>query len=290
MHADRPRPSRPEPPEVMELVRLKAEHPELAPAVDMQVALLALYRRVQSRIPTARTPPSSRVVGQRLRRGERLIELSDISLDWSDLRLVLRQTAEILVRHDALDTVSHRMIDELLREGGRLEPLVRDWYAETAPPPSRRTPELAQHRANLPAMLDEVLAVAVKPFLARTVEGYGTGVDFSEWGHPWCPYCGAEPELAVIAGADERLLICGRCVGRWSWLAVGCPWCGERDASQLAAFAARDRMYRVYACRTCRRYLKAVDLRRATRPVFPAVDVVATLPLDAAVVEQGFGV
>lgn len=284
-----PRLTRQEPPEIAELLRLRATHPELAPAVDMQVALLALYRRVQSRIPIGRTPPSREVVRERLRRGERLIELSDISLDWSDVRLVLRQTAEILARYEALDSVSHRLIDEMLWEGGRLEPLVRQWYAETAPPPSQRTPDLAQHRANLPAMLDEVLSVALKPFLARTVEGYGASIDKADWGRPWCPFCGADPELAVITAPDARQLICGRCVGRWSWDAVGCPWCGERETANLAAFAAPNRMYRVYACRTCRRYLKAVDARRANRPVFPAVDTVATLPLDAAVAEQGFG-
>jgi hypothetical protein len=35
--------------------------------------------------------------------------------------------------------------------------------------------------------------------------------------------------------------------------------------------------------------LKAYDSRGATRPVLPNVDTIATLPLDAALMQQGYG-
>jgi len=38
----------------------------------------------------------------------------------------------------------------------------------------------------------------------------------------------------------------------------------------------------------CRRYLKAYDARRASRPVMPVVDTIATLPLDAAAMQRGY--
>jgi hypothetical protein len=34
--------------------------------------------------------------------------------------------------------------------------------------------------------------------------------------------------------------------------------------------------------------LKAFDARQASRPVMPAVDSVATLPLDAAAMQKGY--
>ena len=46
--------------------------------------------------------------------------------------------------------------------------------------------------------------------------------------------------------------------------------------------------YRLYACDVCQRYLKAYDARRASRPLMPAVDSVATLPLDAAAMQKGY--
>ena len=56
----------------------------------------------------------------------------------------------------------------------------------------------------------------------------------------------------------------------------------------MRVFSAHDGVYQVTACETCRRYLKALDVRRAGRPFFLALDTVATLALDQAVVEQGF--
>jgi len=44
----------------------------------------------------------------------------------------------------------------------------------------------------------------------------------------------------------------------------------------------------VSACDVCRRYLKAYDARRATRPLMVAVDTIATLPLDAAAMQRGY--
>ena len=56
---------------------------------------------------------------------------------------------------------------------------------------------------------------------------------------------------------------------------------GRADAGLLA----HDGVYQVTACETCRHYLKALDVRRAGRPFFLALDTVATIPLDQAVVE-----
>ena len=44
----------------------------------------------------------------------------------------------------------------------------------------------------------------------------------------------------------------------------------------------------MYACDVCTRYVKAYDGRRATRPVMPIVDSIATLPLDAAAIQRGY--
>ena len=69
---------------------------------------------------------------------------------------------------------------------------------------------------------------------------------------------------------------------------IACPFCGENDKQRITSFATPDGTYRVTACQTCRRYLKTLDGRRAGRPVMPAVDAIATLPLDAVVMQRGF--
>jgi formate dehydrogenase maturation protein FdhE len=62
----------------------------------------------------------------------------------------------------------------------------------------------------------------------------------------------------------------------------------NNDRSRITSFATPDGQYRVYACDACQRYLKAYDGRRASRPVMPAVDSIATLPLDAAAMQRGY--
>jgi formate dehydrogenase maturation protein FdhE len=60
------------------------------------------------------------------------------------------------------------------------------------------------------------------------------------------------------------------------------------ERSKITSFASRDGQYRLYACDVCERYLKAYDARNSSRPVMPAVDSVATIPLDAAAIQKGY--
>jgi ribosomal protein S27AE len=288
MRPDAPRPVRQEPREIVELRSLRTAHPELADAVDMQIELVTHQRRLQARTPTPVLTLSRTVVVARLEQGERLVDFEAIPLDWSAARQAVRATADILHRHNSLDGDDHTVITALVRDAQSFERLLRHWYAETSASPARRV-NPAEHRADYPGILDQVCALALRPFLARSAEAMTQGIDLAQWMRPYCPMCGAEPEFAAILADETRLLTCGRCEMRWPWLAVGCPWCLLTDRTRLRTFTSPDRRYRVVACDDCRRYLKAYDARGATRPVLPNVDTIATLPLDAALMQQGYG-
>ena len=143
-------------------------------------------------------------------------------------------------------------------------------------------------RDNGGAAFDQVLTLAMRPFLTRCAEVLQHRPELSIWTHSHCPLCGGEPELAAITPAAERHLICGRCALRWKFEPLTCPYCRNGDRSRITSFATPDGQYRVYACDMCHRYLKAYDGRRTTRPVMPIVDSVATLPLDAAAMQRGY--
>jgi formate dehydrogenase maturation protein FdhE len=136
--------------------------------------------------------------------------------------------------------------------------------------------------------LDQVLALAMRPWLTRCAEVLQQRAELALWVHPHCALCGSEPDFAVITPAAERHLICGRCALRWKFESLTCPYCRNADRSRITSFATPDGQYRVYACDVCHRYLKAYDGRRATRPVMPVVDGVATLPLDAYAMQRGY--
>jgi len=289
----------------VELRQVKADHPELGEAVDLQIDLLMLQRRVHARLSL----PWMEVDPEWLRRehagGRPFLRFDEIPLDWTEVRLMFRQTADILLRHQALEARDHEALQHLARTGNLLEPLVARWYkaradagrggegAEpggiTATPTSPTAETAAAEAAPVNAdALDQVLTLAMRPFLERCAESIQQRIDLSTWHEPYCPLCGGEAEFAVITPSAERRLICGRCTACWLFDSITCPFCRNADRHRITSFTSRDGQYRLYACDVCCRYLKAYDGRAARRPLLLAADVIATLPLDAAAMQKGY--
>jgi FdhE protein len=282
-----PRPPRAETREIVELKQLKLSQPELASAIDMQLALVEMQRRVQGRVPLPRIAIDQAWARTQQAAGRPLVRFADIPLEWSDFRLTLRQTADILLRFEALERPDYERIVALARDGNALEPLVSAWYDATSgvePGTDTRNRPVT----DAPAGLDQVLVLALRPFLARCAESLTPQVDLASWNHGHCPICGWEADFAVITPGADRRLFCGRCVAQWAFAPLTCPFCANDDRALITSFATRDGRYRVYACDVCRRYLKAYDARHAQRPVMVAVDTIATLPLDAAAMQRGY--
>jgi hypothetical protein len=272
--------SRPESPEITELLRLRAQQPDLAAAVDLQVELLRLERRVRSRLPLPGLALDPDAHAASLAAGRSLLRFDELALNWSDFRFVFRSVAELMRRFDALDEGDYRRAETLMREADRLEPTVVGWFEGAVDP-------AAAGAVRDLAGLETVVQLAMRPFLARAAEVLAA-LDFSDWPRGCCPICAGEPEFATITPAAERLLICSRCTSRWRYDPLACPFCGNADRARVTSFASRDGQYRIYACDECRRYLKAYDARHASRPVMLAVDTIATLPLDAAAMQRGY--
>ena len=268
---------RSEPREIVELRRLKEEQPDLASAVDLQIELLQLQRRVQSRVPLPAIRLDAAYLAAQLAKGP-ILRFEHLKIDWSDVRFLVRAVGAAMRTHEALDQAEVRTIDAITRDAERLPEVVRTWYEGT------------QATAGVPAAegLGPVLLQAMRPILTRASDAILARLEMSGWKRGTCPICGGEPDLAVITPAADRLLICGRCLARWRFDQLTCPFCGNAERSRITSFASRDGRYRLYACDVCERYLKAYDARNAARPVMPAVDSVATLPLDAAAIQRGY--
>jgi hypothetical protein len=285
---DRPaRPPRAETREIVELKQLKQAQPELAIAIDMQLELVEMQRRVQGRVPLPRIAVDPAWARAQQAAGRPLVRFADIPLEWSDFRLTLRQTADILMRFEALERPDFERIVALGRDGNALEPLVSGWYDASSGVEPGSKPRTGQIE-NAPGGLDQVLVLAIRPFLARCAEALAPQIDLASWNHGHCPICGWEADFSVITPGADRRLFCGRCVAQWSFAPLACPFCANDDRSRITSFATRDGRYRVSACDVCRRYLKAYDARHAQRPVMVAVDTIATLPLDAAAMQRGY--
>ena len=286
-----PRPPRSESREALELQAIRAQHPELAGAVDMHLELLELQRRIQGRVPLPMLDLSADILLRHQSQARPVLRFEDIPLDLTDLRLMVRQTAEVLRRFGALEPPDFEKAQALGRDT-QLLAVVGHWYKAAG---ERQLAVAAMHSsvsnsADLTddTALGQVIALAMRPFLSRCAEVLQQRPELSSWTHSHCALCGGEPDLAVITPSAERHLICGRCSLRWKFEPLTCPYCRNSDRTRITSFATTDGKYRVYACDVCQRYLKAYDGRRATRPVMPMVDSVATLPLDAAAMQRGY--
>jgi FdhE protein len=268
----------------VELRDLRTAHPELASAVDLQIELVEVQRRIQSRVPLPWLQPDPAWLASQIREGRPVVRFEDIPLEWTDFRLALRQNADALKRFDALEAVDYQEILSLLREGNSIGPLVARWYLATSGVQAKAGDG---HGHGVSPGVEHALVLAMRPFLARCAEALAQR-DLSAWRYSRCPYCGWEPDFAVITPSGERRLICGRCVAQWAFDPIACPYCTNDERTRITSFATRDGRYRVAACDVCRRYLKAYDARNAARPLMMAVDSIATLPLDAAAMQRGY--
>ena len=281
---------RPDTRESIELRAIRERAPELADAVDMHLELLAVQRRVQVRIPLPSFELSADVMARHEAEARPLLHFEQIPLEPTDLRLVVRQTADVMRRFGALEDTDHQRAQALERDMALVD-IVGQWYQgraerHAAAPVGARS--RAEHQPADEGALDQLLTLAMRPFLSRCAEVLQPRAELAVWSHAHCPLCGGEPDLSVITPAAERHLICGRCTLRWKFDPLTCPYCHNGDRSTITSFATPDGQYRVYACNVCNRYLKAYDGRRARRPVMPVVDSVATLPLDAAAIQRGY--
>jgi len=287
------RPARSETREVVELRSIREAHPELADAVDMHIELLELQRRIQGRVALPSFELSEDIIRKHDATGEPLLRFENIKIESSDLRLLVRQIADVLRRHGALEDADYQRIQTIGRDMNLLEVAER-WYRSGAGHPSVAAVGLGHDHLATSSQegrdeaLDQVMALAMRPWLTRCAEVLQQRPDLALWTHSRCALCGSEPDFSVITPAAERHLICGRCALRWKFASLTCPYCRNSDRSRITSFATPDGQYRVYACDQCNRYLKAFDGRHAARPVMPVVDGVATLPLDAYAMQRGY--
>lgn len=266
------------PRDIVELRALATRQPDLAGAAELHAELVVTVRRVEARIATPSLDVPDDLLKTRLLRGVPLASFGEFAIDWSEVRLLIRQVTDVLRRMDLVDQAGSQRLHAAGRELD-LPERARAWYDRPAGPATAAAAD------DPDAMWPEVLLWSLKPFLIRTAEVVTRRVALDGWRRGTCPVCAAEPEFAVITPSGEHHLLCGRCHARWPFDG-GCPYCGCTDVAQLRTFATADRVYRVTECRACGRYLKALDSQVAGRALLPFYDPVATLPLDAAMMRE----
>jgi FdhE protein len=67
---------------------------------------------------------------------------------------------------------------------------------------------------------------------------------------------------------------------------MGCPFCKSQEKQNY--HLSEDKVYRLYVCPSCNRYLKTVDRRELHREVMPLVERLLTVGMDLAAQHEGY--
>ena len=106
-----------------------------------------------------------------------------------------------------------------------------------------------------------------------------------------CPVCGSVPQLAFLRAVGEgsaAWLQCSFCLREWEFRRLVCISCGEEEKEKLPRFSSQEpKAIHVFACDSCKHYLKAVDTTIDGRAV-PLVDEVASALLDCWATERNY--
>src|SRR5262245_49480884 len=166
------RPARAESRQTAELKALRTRHPELADAVDMHLELLELERRIQGRVPLPFLELSESILARHAEEARPVLRFESIPLDLTDLRLMVRQTADVLHRFGALEAADFREIQTLGRDM-KLLAVAGAWYRSAAErhaaSATQQVPASTGEEASS-GMVVQVLAQAMRPFLSRCAE------------------------------------------------------------------------------------------------------------------------
>jgi len=152
--------------------------------------------------------------------------------------------------------------------------------------------ELGESVSVSPSALVWLAERLAQPVLARCAADYEPVLEVNATPGTTCPVCGNEPLFAILSEAEEgrRFLHCSLCHARWEHARIECPFCRNSDHENLEyLFHEGDAMYRVYVCKLCKRYLKAIDEREcADRTPVLWVEAVLTEYLDEMALARGY--
>ena len=179
----RQRLERPDTPEVAALRRLRAAQPQLAGAVDMQIEIVALYRRAQTRVTTRLFDVGADALAARLESGTPIVRFADVPFDWPELRGMFRQIIDLLRRFDLVESSEYDAMQALVRSGRPNPVEVAAWYNTRSSQIGGAPPDSSAAGGTQA----QVLSVASRPFLSRAVEMIHDRVDLTAWTRPVLP-------------------------------------------------------------------------------------------------------
>lgn len=273
---------------VQKLEEWKQQEGELPSLVDLYRELLAIQSKAKTELMASRqdlvdsTIPQA-TIDERLAQGLPLLSLSDLSLDWEQVKAVFQ---EVVVTVAKYSPDLPREIDSLKNIASNLPLLQRtmgEWYQGSS------LASIAQTNSVDVDLLSFVIHTTLQSFLLLHSEALQPKVNQEFWRRRYCPICGGKPDFAYLdKERGGRWLLCSRCDAEWLFLRLECPYCGTPSQDALAYFTDDEGLYRLYVCEQCHTYIKTIDLRHTEKEVLLPLERIMTLDMDKQGQEKGY--
>jgi len=258
------------------------EHKELADLLEFYQDLYTAQFDIKSRIPAPQVNDDL-TMRRRLEQGIPQLSFEQLCLEPAAFASVVERLAAVFLRHNP--TWDAQGSDWNPEE---LTALARDAYQIWETPAALWPDRPHWDRAEIDGLAAIVVTFALGPYLQRAAEAIMPRLDMSNWIRRYCPVCGGEPNLALLdADTATRRLMCSRCASLWSYVRIGCPFCGVKEKQTY--YPSDTGLYRLYVCPHCRRYLKTIDLDKAKSPIQPMVERLLTVNMDLTAQQEGWG-
>jgi formate dehydrogenase maturation protein FdhE len=260
------------------------QHEDLAELLEFYYDLYQVQFEAKTRVPRVdvRDPLAMR---WRLEGGIPQLTSKQLGIEPVLFQELVSQISEVLLRHNPGWRLGYEGMDsETLLQAA--QQAFETWDTLTAPEAGTGREWVATGTKSLSFSL--AVSFALAPYLQRAAEVILPQLDVSLWLGQHCLICGGSPNFALLESTrGARQLMCSRCNAIWSYRRVGCPFCGTGEKQTY--YPSPDGVYRLYVCPSCNRYLKTMDLREVSRPVYPVVERLLTVGMDLAARQQGFG-
>ena len=242
--------------------------------------LLQFYRRIiqiQAGVGNQLEKPSPGLTREtatdRLGQGNPLLQASEFTFDWTLFQNTLREVTDVFIEFSHLFDLTPAVFKQSPPEQLVSRDFIEAWYVGKDLPP---TEAISQD------IIRELIHAAVRPFLMNYAETLIGFVEQEAWRRNYCPICGGNSDFAYLEPENgARWLLCSRCDTKWLFQRLQCPYCQNQDQNDLSYYADDDEVYRLYVCDKCKRYLKAIDLRKAGSEVEVSLERLLTYELDA---------
>lgn len=242
--------------------------------------LLRIQVRARASIPSPQPEQTTTEIGVQVRKGIPLLKWDALSVDWPIFQDLFQAVVTTISEHTDSASASLR---EIASDTSLLQEAARAWY-ERSPLSQWADPHGIDKE-----LLAAAIHGAIKPFLAARAEALIGLVPQKQWRREYCPICGGKPDFAYLdKERGARWLLCSRCDAEWLFQRLQCPYCNTQDQNALAYFTDESELYRLYICKRCKSYLKAIDLRRTESEILLPLERVLTVDMDRQGEEEGY--